>query len=253
MISEYIFNIIVISWIGIAVLLFPVLLKITAPYGRHSSKKWGMLINNRLGWFVMELPALLVFAFFVIKGGRLGDAVILAAFVLWMSHYVNRSLLYPFRINTKNKKIPLAIVLQGFFFNIVNGFINGYWLGILSPAYPEDWVHGPRFIIGVVLFILGFFINKYHDHLLIKLRKDNGPTYQIPKGGLFRYVSCPNFFGEIIEWSGFALLTWCLPSLSFFVWTFVNLVPRAIDHHRWYKRQFKDYPKNRKAVFPFLY
>jgi hypothetical protein len=49
------------------------------------------------------------------------------------------------------------------------------------------------------------------------------------------------------------LLTWCLPSLSFFIWTFVNLVPRAVDHHRWYKNNFKDYPVKRKAVFPFIF
>ena len=253
MISEEIFHIIVLSWIGIALLIFPVLLKITAPYGRHSKKSWGLMINNRLGWFLMELPALVIFAFFIIKGGRLSDAVVLTAFILWMAHYVNRTLIYPLRINTKSKKIPLAIVGMAFFFNLVNGFVNGYWLGILSPIYPESWVYGPRFIIGIALFVLGFFINKYHDHLLIKLRKNNGPTYKIPQGGLFKYVSCPNFLGEIIEWVGFALLTWCLPSFSFFVWTVVNLVPRAVDHHRWYKKKFEDYPKKRKVVFPFLF
>jgi steroid 5-alpha reductase family enzyme len=103
-----------------------------------------------------------------------------------------------------------------------------------------------------MLFIAGFFINQYHDHLLIQLRKSNGADYKIPFGGLFRFISCPNFFGEIIEWGGFALLTWCLPSFSFFLWTLVNLLPRAIDHHRWYKKTFADYPKNRKAIIPFL-
>ena len=38
----------------------------------------------------------------------------------------------------------------------------------------------------------------------------------------------------------------------FFIWTFINLVPRAISHHKWYKDNFKDYPKNRKAIIPKL-
>jgi len=49
-----------IFWILIGVILFPVILKNKAPYGRHSSKKWGKTIKNKTGWILMELPALLV-------------------------------------------------------------------------------------------------------------------------------------------------------------------------------------------------
>ena len=254
MFSPETFNIIVLSWIGIAFVIFILLFKITAPYGRRSNKKWGPTINNRLGWVIMEFPALALFGYLVISGGGLRDNVIVVAFSLWMIHYINRTFIFPLRLRTKQKKMPLAIVAFAFFFNLVNGFVNGYWFGTLSPGYPADWFYDPRFIIGIVLFATGWFINQYHDNLLINLRKKSGKSgYQIPHGGLFKYISTPNFFGEIVEWGGFALLTWCLPSLSFFIWTFVNLVPRAIDHHRWYKKQFKDYPAKRKAIFPFLF
>jgi hypothetical protein len=65
-------------------------------------------------------------------------------------------------------------------------------------------------------------------------------------------VSCPNHFGEIVEWVGFAILMGALPGWSFALWTFVNLVPRTLDHHRWYKAKFANYPSERKAVIPFL-
>lgn len=39
---------------------------------------------------------------------------------------------------------------------------------------------------------------------------------------------------------------------SFAVWTMVNLFPRALDHHKWYKLKFEEYPEDRKAVFPFI-
>nr|NQU91284.1 DUF1295 domain-containing protein [Bacteroidota bacterium] len=166
--------------------------------------------------------------------------------------YVNRTLIFPLRIRTNSKKMPLAIVGMAFFFNLDNGFLNGYWLGVLSPPYPAGWIWDPRFIIGVALFITGFWINLYHDNLLIRLRKNNGTAYKIPQGGLFKYISCPNFFGEIIQWGRFALFTWCLPSLAFFIWTVVNLIPRAIHHHRWYNAQFKNYPEYRKAIVPLF-
>ena len=253
MLSPEIFNIIVLSWIGIGVIIFPFLFKVTAPYGRHSNKTWGPMIDNSLGWIIMEFPALALFAFLVISGGGLKDNVIVFAFGLWMIHYVNRTLIFPLRLRTRKKRMPLIIVGSGFFFNLVNGFINGYWFGTLSPGYPADWFWDPRFIIGIILFATGWFINQYHDNLLINLRKKSEKGYHIPYGGLFKYISTPNFFGEIIEWGGFALLTWCLPSLSFFIWSFVNLVPRAVDHHRWYKVHFKNYPAKRKVVFPFLF
>ena len=95
-------------------------------------------------------------------------------------------------------------------------------------------------------------INVSSDEKLIHLRKKSTSGYQIPRGGLFEKISCPNFFGEIVEWAGFAIICWSLPALSFFVWTFCNLVPRALAHHKWYRSNFSDYPPGRKAVFPFI-
>lgn len=51
-------------------------------------------------------------------------------------------------------------------------------------------------------------------------------------GGMFTYVSGANFFGEILEWSGFAVLNWSLPALAFAVFTLFNIGPRALQHHR---------------------
>lgn len=250
MISLEVFNWIVYVWIAIAVVIFPVLLNITAPYGRHSKTNWGPMINNRAGWIIMELPSLLTFSILVLWGRGSDNFLILIFFALWFIHYFHRAIIFPFRIRTKKKKMPVLIMIFAVFFNFMNGFLNGYWFGYLSPGYDIDWLKDPRFIIGAFLFIAGFIINQYHDKILLGLRKKSNGEYRIPYGGWFRFVSCPNFLGEIIEWGGFALMTWCLPSFTFFLWTFVNLVPRAIDHHKWYKEHFPDYPKERKALIP---
>ncbi|MCK5466953.1 MAG: hypothetical protein KAI99_00535, partial [Cyclobacteriaceae bacterium] len=72
-------------------------------------------------------------------------------------------------------------------------------------------------------------------------------------GWLFNYISCPNYFGEILEWIGFAAASGSLPALSFAIWTFCNLAPRANNHHSWYLDNFSTYPKNRKILLPYLW
>ena len=94
-------------------------------------------------------------------------------------------------------------------------------------------------------------INISSDNKLISLRKNSG-GYKIPKGGVFNFISCPNYFGEIIEWIGFSIIALSLPALSFTLWTCFNLIPRALNHHEWYKESFNNYPVKRKAVIPFV-
>lgn len=251
-ISEHTFRIIVLSWIALGILLFPILVKITVPYGRHSNKKWGPVLDNQLGWIIMELPSPLFFTLLVFTGGnKIGWPAIGFVF-LWLVHYANRIFIFPQLIHTKGKKMPLLIVVLGIFFNCMNSGINGYWIGYLSPVYMPDWLLDPRFIVGIIVFISGFIINQNSDHYLISLRKGGKKGYFIPQGKLFRKISCPNFLGEIIEWTGFAIMTWSLPGISFAVWTAANLIPRAIHHHKWYKDTFPDYPTRRKAIFPWI-
>ena len=87
---------------------------------------------------------------------------------------------------------------------------------------------------------------------MVRLRAPGESGYKIPRGGLYRWVSCPNYFGELLEWLGWALATWSTAGLAFAVYTAANLVPRALAHHRWYQERFDDYPAERKAVVPLV-
>ena len=235
-------------------MIFPVVVRFVAPYGRHTSKKWGAMIDNRTGWILMELPALIVFARFYLWGNGARPNATWVFFGLWMLHYVNRTLIFPFRLQTTGKKMPLAIVFMAIGFNFVNGFINGYYLGTMATEaqYPSSYFFDLRFIGGIAMFFCGMFINWQSDNILIHLRKPGETGYLVPGKGLFKWVSCPNHFGEIFEWFGFALMTWCLPALAFSLWTLVNLMPRALHHHQWYKETFSEYPAGRKALLPFI-
>ena len=237
------------GWIAIAIIVFFILLKITAPYGRHVKKGWGPEINNRLAWVLMEVPVLSLFLFFVLSSASRQTSVTWIMIGLFSLHYFNRIFVFPFRIHTKGKSMPVIIVASAIFFNLMNGFSLGYYFSHYAD-YPDNWFLDGRFIIGLVLFIAGMAINWKADDVLIHLRKPNETHYVIPQSKLFRYISCPNLFGELVEWLGFAILCWNLPALTFFIWTAANLIPRAISHHKWYIQKFPNYPTSRKAIIP---
>jgi 3-oxo-5-alpha-steroid 4-dehydrogenase 1 len=241
-----------IAWTVLGLVLVPMQLRNTAPYGRHARTDWGPSISNRLGWCLMELVSLVIFGALFLDGPNAKTAPMWIFFALWVAHYVNRSLIFPWRTHTRGKTMPLAIVGSAAIFNVVNAGLNGLYLGWFGAIYPVAWLADPRFILGLLVFIAGAAINLSSDNRLIGLRAGGAQGYTIPRGGLFERVSCPNLMGEIIEWSGFALMCWNLPALSFAVWTAANIIPRALSHHAWYRRTFPDYPQERRAVIPGL-
>jgi len=236
-------------WIGLAVMIIPIAIFIKAPYGRHVRNGWGVLIDNKTGWFLMELPTLIICPLIFMIGNSEKSIVTLVFIMIFLIHYINRVLIFPFRIRTIQKKIPFLIVSFAFIFNMINGFNIGYEFGFVKQ-YKIEWFASWQFIGGLLLFISGMFINWKSDSILINLRQPGETGYKIPRGFLFKYISCPNHFGEIIEWIGFALLTWSYSGLAFSIWTASNLIPRSLNHHRWYTDHFDNYPQHRKAVFP---
>lgn len=252
MISRTLYNYIEYAWIAIGIVTFFYLLfKQSAPYGRHVRKGWGKEISNRLGWIIMETPVMIfVLLFFSFGSQPITQPIVYFFMGLFFLHYIHRSFVFPFFIRTKGKKMPLVIALSAIYFNLMNGFGWGYYWGNFAD-YPADWVKDIRFWLGLFLFVGGMLLNMMADYQLISLRKEGETGYKIPRGFLFEYVSCPNHLGEVIEWAGFAIMTWSLPGLTFWLWTMCNLVPRACSHHQWYKAHFPDYPAKRKAIFPF--
>ena len=239
-----------ILWIIIGLITFSYLIvsKVRAPYGRHTTKKWGPMISNSWGWFWMEVPALILMPTISVFGENELNSFSIILIVLWFLHYFNRVIIFPLRIKTKNKKMPISIAISAFFFNCINGLLNGIYVGYFLEA---DLIVNSTFILGMLLFFSGMYINISSDYKLISLREES-EGYKIPEGELFKFISCPNHFGEIIEWFGYALIAFNLPALSFALWTFFNLTPRALNHHAWYKENFDNYPKNRKAVIPYI-
>jgi hypothetical protein len=238
-------------WIIIGIVTFFIALKFKAPYGRHTSSNWGPQIDNKWAWFFMEIPAFSIPFVFLLHNFKNLNTIHIVILGLFIIHYFNRVFIYPFRIKTTGKKMPLIIAVFAVLFNTINGFNIGFYFTQLSTLNPP-WFYDIRFLIGISLFITGMLINHKSDHMLINLRRPGETSYKIPKGFLFEKISCPNHFGEIVEWVGFAILSWSLPAIAFAIWTMANLIPRSINHHDWYRETFKDYPKKRRAVIPYV-
>lgn len=237
---------------GMAAVTMPVLLFIAAPYGRHAGPGWGPQVNARLSWIVMEAPAPLLFLATYAAGPNAWRPVPLLLCGLWVVHYTYRAFLYPLRLRNRGKKNALLAVVLAFLFNCANSFANAWAISFEATHLDRSWLFDPRLWFGTVLFVVGHAVNRRSDDILIHLRKPGETGYRIPQGGLFRWVSCPNYLGEIIEWAGFALAAWTRPALLFFLFTCANLLPRALANHRWYLEKFPDYPKERKALIPYV-
>jgi len=250
--TEYqIYRILLFASFVIAAGTFAALFFVSAPYGRHTRTGWGPLLPNWLGWLLMEAVSAVGFAAMFVIGGAPRTAASIAFVLMWEAHYLHRAFIYPFTLRGGRKPIPLAIPLLAAGFNLGNAYLNGRYLFHFSDGrYQTDWLADPRFIIGAAIFAAGFAINRWADDKLRRLRQPGETGYTIPSGGLYRYISCPNYFGEILEWAGWAIATWSLPGLTFAVWTFANLAPRAVSHHRWYREEFEDYPAERKVLIP---
>ena len=242
--------------IALAAIVFVALYFVRAGYGILRDGRWGPKIDNRVGWILMEAPVFVAMTLLWWFSDRRTDTVRLVFFALFQLHYLNRAFIYPLLIRTPSP-MPLGIITMGAVFNVLNACMQGGWIFYFSPAdsYPLSWLTSPQFLAGTALFIIGMSINLHSDHIIRHLRKPGDRNHYLPQGGCFRYVTSANYFGEIIEWTGFALLTWSLAGAAFAIWTFANLVPRANTIWHRYREMFgEEVDKARlKRVIPFIY
>ncbi len=247
-----------VVWImlGLAVVVFVALQRVSAGYGMMYSSKWGPSVGNRAGWVLMESPVFFAMLLFWLLSPRRSDTAPMVMAVYFLFHYFQRSFVFPFRIKGKSR-MPLAIVAMGILFNLINAYMIGGWLFYVAPdgMYKVSWLWSPLFIIGSAVFFTGMAINWHSDHIIRNLRKPGDTRHYIPRGGFYRYVTSANYFGEFLEWCGYAILTWSLGGVAFAVWTFANLAPRARKLHERYEQEFGDeYSKlDRRYILPYLY
>ncbi|MCB1159696.1 MAG: DUF1295 domain-containing protein [Leptospiraceae bacterium] len=107
-------------------------------------------------------------------------------------------------------------------------------------------------LLGGFIFIAGQIINLYHHIILAGLRKGDSKDYVVPQTGLFSYVVCPHYTGELLSWLGIAISS-CFVEIYLIFWImFSYLLARSINTKKWYVEKFPDFPKSRKFLFPYI-
>lgn len=216
-------------------------------------------IPAQFAWVTQEIPSFIIGVYFIYdcimnetyNNVPIANRILLICFII---HYFRRTFIYSLSIRggKSTKFLPWILAIL---FTIVNGF--GQSLSLMKfDEYKimNNDLYSFRFIFGLILFIIGIFINIQSDNILKNLRSKNDTKgkYKIPKKGLFNYVTAAHYFGENIEWLGFAIAANNACAYSFAFFTFANLYPRALHTHEWYLTKFDDYPKNRKVYIPFF-
>jgi 3-oxo-5-alpha-steroid 4-dehydrogenase 1 len=240
----------VIFIFAVSALSFWASLKVVNPYGRHMQPGQPNTLPALPAWLLFEAPQFFSFALTFWLTAQSPSPAALTLFGLWQAHYTYRAILYPLRMRDRHKRFPISGVVFGILFNSINGFINGYAVAHAPHLASAAWLGDPRFVLGLAVAVAGWLVNFQADTILINLRRDGSTGYKVPYGGMFRWVSSANYFGEIVLWCGWALMSWTPAGLSFAVFTTANLLPRALSHHRWYHQHFAEYPKERRAIIP---
>lgn len=246
----------------LSVIVFIALFFLKAGYGYLSGANWGPKLNNKLAWVLMESPAFFLLLFYSLSYYRSGidngnEGIVLYIMAgFYLLHYFQRSFIFPLMMRGKGE-MPIAIMLMGMVFNALNSYFIAGWFYAYAPAgmYTIEWLTSPKFIIGGLVFLAGMLINLDSDYVIRHLRKPGDTRHYIPRKGLYKYVTSANYFGELTEWIGFAILTWSPAGLLFAVWTFANLAPRAKALTAKYEEEFGDDYKelHKKHLIPFIW
>lgn len=237
-----------------------------APYGKHANDSLGSLhLNPKLGWWLMELPATLCFlpTYLLSRPPSTGEGPspkvsgLLAA--LFLFHYGYRGWYFPLSLRVakgSTTSFNIVVSLIGAIFTGLHGYLHARMFKSLGAHLTDDWLQDKRFLLGLAIYELGFWTMVHSDHTVRNLRSidGSGPRYRIPTGGAFRFVTSPQYLGEISAFGGLAVMTQTVPSAAVFAITCFNLIPRSFHNHTWYLKKFGDeYTKlGRKRLIPFV-
>lgn len=127
------------------------------------------------------------------------------------------------------------------------------WLGGRADA-----PLGPLDLMAVVLYALGSLINTGAElqRKRWKARPENaGRLYT---GGVFRYTMHPNYQGDVLLFSGFALLTrspwaWLVPALMAAMFVFLHIPTLDRYLRQRYGDDFVEWERRTSKLVPFVY
>ncbi len=116
--------------------------------------------------------------------------------------------------------------------------------GLTSPKADLMWP-------GVLVFLVGFVGNLYHHAMLARIRTGN--KKDLPHGGLFEYLVCPQYVFEELVFLGFFMIAQTEMALAIFVSVLIYLTARTYNTKMWYTKKNAHFPPERKLLIPKLF
>ncbi|KAJ6767570.1 3-OXO-5-ALPHA-STEROID 4-DEHYDROGENASE FAMILY PROTEIN [Salix koriyanagi] len=213
-----------------------------------STSKQNNAVCSRNGMLAAYLPAFLSAVTFSGLFPNVGLRFLLVNSALTM-HFFKRILevLFVHKYSGGMAGGTVITITLGYF---TTTSITIYALG-LTQGFPEPPVDLKY--LGVVLFLVGIVGNFYHHLLLASLRTKIDKGYKVPKGGLFGLVACPHYFFEILSFLGICFISQTLYSFASTISTICYLMGRSYATRRWYLTKFDDFPKDVKAIIPYVF
>lgn len=236
---------------------------------RNGSKLYYKDLGPQVGWTTVFLteyfgPLVIYLIFYARPGFIYGqdaasqprELVVHVAAACWTFHYAKRLLETIFVHRFSHATMPILNIFKnsGYYWGFaafVSYFIN-------HPLYTPPYYGNVQMYSGLAGFVFAEYGN-WRIHIALRdLRPPGTKERRIPKATgdpmtfLFNLVTCPNYTYEAVAWVSFTVMTQCVPALMFGVAGFVQMAIWAKGKHRNYLKEFKDYPRGRKCIVPFL-
>lgn len=123
-----------------------------------------------------------------------------------------------------------------------------------SPGPPTS---SPSLLLALplTLLFLWAWLHQLRAHITFAELKVASPTkHGVPEGGLFHLLSCPHYTMEMVMYAVVAALLGPghTTGLLLAAWVIINQSIAGAMSHAWYRKTFRDYPRERRAVIPYL-
>ncbi|KAA8534613.1 hypothetical protein F0562_032128 [Nyssa sinensis] len=205
-------------------------------------------LSSTTGMLILYTPAFLagVASFCIYPDGGTRFLLVESALTI---HFFKRVFEVLFVHKYSGGMILDSVMLISFFYFIAT--VGMIYFQHLTQGFPEPSIDLKY--LGLVLFLVGICGNFYHHYLLSKLREKNEKGYKIPKGGLFNLVLCPHYFFEILTFLGISFISQTMFSYSCAVGSAFYLMGRSYVTRKWYISKFENFPKEVKALIPYVF
>lgn len=220
--------------------------RLRLPYSKFGN---GVGVNSRTGLALAYTTPIIIYIAFWIEGGAPQSPYHLVVLGTFLFHFIRRILEILF-VNSYSRPTPLrALVPIALLYG--GAAASSAFFQVHAAGQP---ISNPTFILGTVVFGLGELLNGYHHWLLARLRPPGVHTYVVPRGGLFGWVASPHYFGEILSFVGYAMMSDLLPVWGNALVVSAYLSSRANSTLKWYQRKMpRQIPTGWRRLVPFSY